>query len=309
MSYTIRDYQQGDIPRQLDVMKEVTRELYPVIPYNIDIHTVELYEGMYKRPGWHSAPLKMLMDKSDTIVGYAGYGSFFNDLRLFYPYILSEHRTGELMQQLFDAEMEAVRKASKNFTNYRIYSRSDIPLIHHNAFWDKQDALERKKGYLVTIATDKLNKKISTQFSTKFLDQENFEQVAQFTQKCSHRDLPFLTENDIKERIDLGNIKPETHLIISEDKEIRAFIGLRVGKRPGTDVAAASMNFQYILPEENDDDLLRTVLLSLSKIFTKYNVKNFGFEVLEDSLLKPILKEIGFKFVEDEGGIYHSFKP
>ena len=309
MSYTIRDYQQGDIPRQLEVMKDVTRELYPVIPYNIDMHTVELYEGMYKRPGWHPAPLKMLLDKSNTIVGYAGYGSFFNDLRLFYPYILGEHRTDELMQQLFKAEMEQVKKAAKNFTSYRIYARSDIPLIHHNAFWDKQDVLERKKGSLVTIATGKLNKKIPSQFSTKFLDQEDLVQVAQFTKKCSHRDLLFLTENDIKERIDLGNIKPDTHLIITEDEEIRAFIGLRVGKRPGTDVSAAAMNFHYVLPDENDDDLLRTVLLSLSSIFSKYNVKNFRFEVLDDSPLQPILKEIGFEFIEGEGGIYHSFKP
>jgi hypothetical protein len=309
MSYSIRNYQQGDIPRQLEIMKKVTRELYPVIPYDIDMHTVELYEGMYKRPGWHPAPLKMLLDKSDTIVGYAGYGSFYNDLRLFYPYILGKHRTDKLMQDLFEAEMESVKKAAKKFTSYRIYARSDIPLIHHNAFWDKQDVLERKMGYLVTIVTEKLKKEIPSQFSTNFLTEEYYQQAAEFTKKCSHRDLPFLTADDIKERVESGTIKPDTHILIEENDEIRAFIGLRVGKRPGTDIGAAALNFQYLLPNEDDNELLKTVLFSLSTVFEKYNVKNFRFEVLEDSPLKPIIKDVGFEVVEGEGGIYHSFKP
>ena len=309
MDYSIRDYKQGDIPRQLEVMKEVTQELYPIIPYNIDMHTVELYEGMYKRPGWHTTPLKMLLDKSQTIVGYVGYGSFFNNLRLFYPYILGEHRTDELMQQLFDAEMDSVRKTSKNFSSYRIYARSDKPLIHHNAFWDKQDVLERKEGSLVRIVTEKLIQTIPLQFTTKFLDEKDFNRVAKFTKKCSHRDLPFLTETDLKERMDLGNIKPDTHVLIEENDEIRAFVGLRVGKRPGTNESAAALNFHYILQNEGDNDLLKTVFLSLSPVFSKHNVKNFGFEVLEDSPLKPILSKLGFEFVIGEGGIYHSFKP
>jgi hypothetical protein len=50
-------------------------------------------------------------------------------------------------------------------------------------------------------------------------------------------------------------------------------------------------------------------MFSLYSIFKEYNVKNFGFEVLVDSPLKPILKDIGFEFVKGEGGIYHSFKP
>jgi hypothetical protein len=186
MSFTIRDYIKGDIPRQLEVMKEVTRELYPVIPYDIDMHTVELYEEIYSRPGWHAEPLKMLLDGSNTIVGYGGYGSYFNDLRLFYPYILGEHRTDELMQRLFDAEMESVKEASKNYPSYRIYARSDTQLIHHNAFWDKQDVLERKVGYLVTISTEKLSRDISSRFSLKMLSKDNLDSAAKFTKNVLH---------------------------------------------------------------------------------------------------------------------------
>ncbi|NHJ47270.1 MAG: hypothetical protein FK733_05725 [Asgard group archaeon] len=308
MNYTIRDYKQGDIPRQLEVMKEVTRELYPVIPYDIDMHTVEMYEGIYSRPGWHSAPLKMLLDESKTIVGYAGYGSFFNDLRLFYPYILGEHRTDELMQRLFVAEMASVKEASKNYPSYRIYARSDTQLIQHNAFWDKQDILEKKVGHLVTISTEKLSQDISSRFSLTMLSEENLDSAAKFTKKCSTRDLPFFTKEELKERMELGNIKPNTHVLIEENDELRAFIGVRVGKRPGTDIAAAALNFHYLLPDENDLELLQTVIFSLSNIFKEYNVRNFGFEVLEDSPLKPILKDIGFEFIKGEGGIYHSFK-
>jgi hypothetical protein len=108
--------------------------------------------------------------------------------------------------------------------------------------------------------------------------------------------------------MELGNIKPNTHVLIEENNEIRALIGVRVGKRPGTDIAAAAMNFHYLLPDENDSELLQTVMYSLSDVFKKYNVSNFGFEVLENSPLRSLLKDIGFEFIKGEGGIYHSFK-
>ena len=307
MKYTFRDYRKGDLPRQLEIMKQVTREQYEIIPYNIDQHTVERYERWYSRPGWHPIPLKFLVYKNE-LVGYSGYGNSFNDFRLFYPYILEKHRTEELEQKLFDEAMKSVREASKNYASYRIYARSDIDLIHHNKFMGKQNFVEKVEGNLIEIDTEKLDKEISERFVVKFFEKKDIEKVSKFSKEITHYQQPFYEINDLLERFELGNIQPKTHLLIEEENKIKAVIGVITVKHPVTGDFVAAPNLELIDKDYVDDELRKTLYLSLSKVFKHYNVKKYRFEILQNSNNKQICEDLGFQYVEGIGGIYYFFK-
>ncbi|HUT80261.1 MAG TPA: hypothetical protein VMZ29_03585 [Candidatus Bathyarchaeia archaeon] len=308
MSYTIRDFKPEDLPRQIDIMKQVTRELYPIVPYDLDKHTVEGYRRLYSRPGWHPVPLKMLIDSKGEIVGYSGYGNYFNDLRLFFPYIIGEHRTDELMQRLFDETMKAVREIQPNFTTSRIFARSDTNLTQHNKFMSKQSFEERKEGFLIKIETNKLEQKISFRFKIKFFEREDIERVAEFSKLIATYQKPYFTNEDLIERIELGNIKPKTHIIIEEENEILAIIGLRIAQLPNQDGNVAVLNLELIDQDREDLELRKTLYTALFPIFKEYQVKNFSFEILEDSKSRFACEELGFEYVEGIGGIYYYFK-
>ena len=283
MEYSTRGYKEGDIPKQLEIMKKVTRELYPIDPYNLDNHTVKLYERLYSRIGWQPVPFKFLLDNNKEIIGYSGYGSLFNHFRLFYPYILEEHRTDELMQRLFDEGLEDIKETSKKYDSYRIFSRSDLNLTHHNAFWEKQKYVKKRKGYYMHIETEKLNQPLSSQYGIKYFTREDIERVSLFSKECSHLDNPFISEKDLMTRIELGNIAPKTHVILERENEIQAFIGLRVAKSLRSDANVAAVNLEYLDETSADDDLRKALMIALYPIFKEFQIERIGFEILEDS--------------------------
>lgn len=288
-SYTIKNYEPGFEKRQVEIFNTLIHSLNP----KSKLITTEKVLKRHTDKNFHPEQVKYLLNDKNEIIGYTEIRISGDMHLIFYPLILKEYSSPELVDLLF-----------KEIYNYSLSLKPNLIQAVYNfnfsqahTYFEKQKVAKLRDKYVrpeIAITIDKLDK-ISTNYEIQSLEPKHFQPLVEFL-NSTDSPLNRMTIERLQNNYEKGIINSRNSFIIYKANVLSAFVIFFRFESEGEIKESYGYIQDAISPRLSDDLEIRKALVIAGSTFLRSNsLTSLVLFVFNPSKSYFLYKQIGFE--------------